>query len=355
MSLQSQRLYNRARSTLLPKAQALPRPSLPMSNRGGMTLSASNRIIESSSVFLLMYRPIVMMMAVFLMILFSSIFLLEPWKIKLNHVESRNNSRNIPKGQPQLPDSRPYTGSPLWKTEQTLGRLVLGETAFARCDVHTVLVEGTTSENPTIIRDWIFLEERDAVNVAVVTRDNGHKFLLFQQHKYAIPGSTLAPVGGFINDGETPFHAAQREVWEELGVGSPQTQANFFANLKSSPETNPFGDSSKQSIVPRDEYGLAWGNVTNDETASWVFLGKYRTMANRGGGFVYSYLLVDAVPLVDGGGTSAYQKSGDSESQILLELTIQQVKEAVLQGLFQEVKWTATISLALLHMEKNIQ
>jgi hypothetical protein len=75
-------------------------------------------------------------------------------------------------------------------------------------------------------------------------------------------------------------------------------------------------------------------------------------MANRGGGFIYTYLLMDAVPLVDGGGTSTFQKSGDTERQTLIQMTLQEIKDAVLQGQIQEVKWTATIALALLHMEK---
>jgi ADP-ribose pyrophosphatase len=324
-----------------------------MSNRGGVMPSTSVRRLESSPVVLSVNRPTVMIViSVLLMILIPSIIMLGPWKSELNQIELRNKLRDVNGGQPHLRDSGPYSGSPLWKTDQTLGRLVLGETPFARCDVHSVLVESATPGSPKIIHDWIFLEERDAVNVAVVTRDKDEpKFLMFQQQKYAIPGDTLAPVGGFINDGETPFHAAQREVWEELGVGSPRTKSSL-PNHNSSPETHPLGDSPKSSIVPRDNYGLAWGNITDDEADSWVFLGKYRTMANRGGGFIYTYLLMDAIPLFDGGGTSAYQKNGDSESQTLLKMTFQEVKDAVLQGRFQEVKWTATISLALLHMDK---
>ena len=205
-----------------------------------------------------------------------------------------------------------------------------------------------------IVNDWIFMEERDAVNVVVVTKEG--KFLVFQQRKYAIPGETLAPVGGFINNGEAPFDAARREVWEELGVGSQRTKeilkerSSLFESAKESKE-DPFGKAT--TPVQSDEYGLLLGNVPRDEAASWVFLGKYRSMANRGGGFVYAYLLKDAVPLAEAGGTAAYASSGDTEAQDLHLLSLDEVREAVMQGRFQEVKWAATVALALLHVDRQ--
>ena len=54
-------------------------------------------------------------------------------------------------GQPRA-DTAAYTGK-LWKTEQTLGKTVLGETEFARCDVHSVV----SADQKSIINDWIFL------------------------------------------------------------------------------------------------------------------------------------------------------------------------------------------------------
>jgi len=260
--------------------------------------------------------------------------------------ERRFKLSDVSGSHPDLNNAGKYTGQK-WATEQTVGKLLLGETPFARCDVHSVKVGNK------IVNDWIFMEERDAVNIAVATK-NGH-FLFFQQRKYAIPGETLAPVGGFINNGEAPFDAARREVWEELGVGSQRTLAILQAGgtLERSKETkeSPFGTST--TPVAHDEYGLLIGDVSVDEKGSWAFLGKYRTMANRGGGFIYTYLLTDAVPLVEGGGTSAYLSRGDAESQTLLMLSKDQAADAVMQGRFQEVKWAATLALGLLHMDRN--
>jgi 8-oxo-dGTP pyrophosphatase MutT (NUDIX family) len=164
------------------------------------------------------------------------------------------------------------------------------------------------------------------------------KFLLFRQRKYAIPGETLSPVGGFINNGETPFDAARREVLEELGVGSKR-----LLEKDRGASTSP---------IVLDQFGIADGKVPDDEP-QWIFLGRYRTAANRGGGFVYSYLIVDAVPLVKGGGTDDFLRTGDAEKQELVILSKQQVEAALVRGEFKEVKWTATMSLSLLYMQKR--
>jgi len=229
-----------------------------------------------------------------------------------------------------------YTGNP-WVGERTVSVKTLGETPFARCDVHSVKSAGGGSE---VIRDWIFMEERDAINVAVHAAADG-KFLLFEQEKYAIHGKTLSPVGGMIEDRESPFEAARREVFEELGVGSPNSLGR-----------KEFTTSRRNDDVPLDEYGELDGSVPPDEP-DWVYLGAYRTAANRGGGFLYSYLLINAVPLVEGGGTTEYKSTGDDESQKVLRLTKKEVENAIVKAKFKEIKWAATLSLAMLHIQSK--
>ena len=50
--------------------------------------------------------------------------------------------------------------------------------------------------------------------------DEQERFLVFEQTKYASPGITLAPVGGYIQPGEAPLDAAKRELLEEMGCRS---------------------------------------------------------------------------------------------------------------------------------------
>ena len=220
-----------------------------------------------------------------------------------------------------------------------MSKITLGQTPFARCDVHSVRSE----DGKSVINDWIFMEERDAVNVAVQTADS--KFAVFRQRKYAIPGTTLSPVGGFIDDGETPFEAARREVLEELGLGSTSTRQR----LENGEEL--MGKRRPEGTVMLDENGLAVGAVEAGEEADWVFLGSYRTMANRGGGFIYTYLLKNAVPLKDGAGTNNFRGEGDDEAQKILYLGEYEISTAVAEGAFKEVKWAATMSLSLLHLQ----
>merc|ERR1712205_95689 len=96
-----------------------------------------------------------------------------------------------------------------------------------------------------------------------------------------------------------------------------------------------------------DDFDLAEGDVIDSEV-DWTFLGRYRTAANRGGGFIYTYFLKNAVPILDGGGTASFQISGDDEAQEIEFLTLEEVKSELLNGNFQEVKWAATVALALL-------
>lgn len=243
-----------------------------------------------------------------------------------------------PSDEPYLDPAFQYLGSD-WSNERTVSKVTLGQTPFARCDVHSVRSE----DGKSVINDWIFMEERDAVNVAVQTADN--KFAVFRQRKYAIPGTTLSPVGGFIDDGETPFEAARREVLEELGLGSTYTRQR----LENGEEL--IGKKRPEGTVMLDANGLAGGAVEAGEEADWVFLGSYRTMANRGGGFIYTYLLKNAVPLKDGAGTNNFRGEGDDEAQTIFYMGENEISTAVAEGAFKEVKWAATMSLSLLHLQ----
>lgn len=263
-----------------------------------------------------------------------------------------------------------YRGTP-WHNERTLSVVTLRETKFARCDVHKVLSEDGTS----VIRDWIFLEELPAVNVIVQTLEG--RYVVFRQSKYAIPGETLSPVGGFVDAGESPLTAAKREVLEELGLGSRRTlrtlreaSKGVYDNGRSTRDVTTkattklevediskiLGNSASPPVY--DDFGLMDGfarTVPNvDYDADWVYLGRYRTAANRGGGFVYSYLLKNAVPLVPGGGAINYNMQGDDESQSILYLNEDDVMKALAGGKFQEVKWAATFALAMLHVRDGM-
>ena len=244
-----------------------------------------------------------------------------------------------------------YKGTP-WKNERTVDVKTLAETKFARCDVHTVASE----DGKNTVNDWIFMEEMDAVNVIV--QDQTGKFPVFKQGKYAIPWETYSPVGGFVDNGEAPWESARREVIEELGLGSRKTLDVIRSKISSS--NHQYSDhKSAFAAIPKmhqslDSFGLAVGDTMTEEI-DWVFLGRYRTAANRGGGFIYTYLLKNAVPVVENGGTSNFQITGDDEAQEIHFLTHDELQSHLKGGFFQEVKWAATIALALLHLQHDEQ
>ena len=192
--------------------------------------------------------------------------------------------------------------------------------------------------------------------------DAQSNFLIFRQRKYAIPGLTLSPVGGFIEIGESPYDAARREVREELGVGSRRgVAAEAEAREEARAEKEEDYGSTKEGWWAEegendhndDDDDPPDGGVT-DGDPDWTYLGVYRTAANRGGGFLHSYLLRNAMPIGTGekGGTESYLGTGDDERQDLVRMTREEISDAVMGGEFKEIKWAATVALAMMHLNR---
>lgn len=223
-----------------------------------------------------------------------------------------------------------------WVNERTVSKTVLADTKFARCENHVVRSE----DGKSVVSDWLWMEEHDAVNVIVVNRSG--KFLVMKQKKYGIHDFTFSPVGGLIDAGESPFEAARREVIEELGVGSAKTLEMTRNGV------------SITSQPPMNDLGEADGNIPEEERADWIFLGSYRSAVNRGGGFVYLYLLKNSVAVKEGGGTRNYHGSGDDEAQKIFHFDMEQIRTSLEKFEFKEVKWTAALAMSLLHLQLDM-
>jgi ADP-ribose pyrophosphatase len=158
-------------------------------------------------------------------------------------------------------------------------------------------VERRTIELPDgrTIPDWPWLIMPDYVNVVAVTDDD--QFICFRQVKYAVEGTSLAVVGGYLEPGEEPLAAAQRELREETGYTARE----------------------------------------------WIALGRYAVDANRGAGAGQSFLARGAQYV---GGIIA----DDLEEQELLLLSRAEVETALVNGEFKVMPWTTAIALALLKM-----
>jgi ADP-ribose pyrophosphatase len=176
-----------------------------------------------------------------------------------------------------------------WLTRRR--EIVLDERPWLVVERHTVeLPDGR------VIPDWPWVITQDYVNVVAVTEDN--LFLCFRQTKYGLDGETLAIVGGYLNDGESPLAAAQRELREETGYAAGE----------------------------------------------WIDLGHYRVDPNRGVATGHLFLARRARWV----GAVA---SDDLEEQELIRLALPEVKAALLAGEFKVMAWTAAVALSLRHLE----
>jgi 8-oxo-dGTP pyrophosphatase MutT (NUDIX family) len=170
-------------------------------------------------------------------------------------------------------------------------RVVLECNEFLTVESHAVeLPDGR------VIDDWPWLVAPDFVNVVAVTEEG--RFLCFRQNKYGVDGTSLAPVGGYIEEGEEPLHTAKRELLEETG----------------------------------------------HEASEWIDLGCYRVDGNRGMGRAYPFL-------ARGARRVAEPDADDLEEQKLLLLTRSELEDAVAAGDFKLLPWIANVLLALRYLE----
>lgn len=176
--------------------------------------------------------------------------------------------------------------------------------AWKTLDKRTVLENGkwVTVELRTVelpngekIEDWAWIELPEYVNVVAVTEVG--RFLCFRQVKYAVEGVTMAPVGGYIEKGEAPLAAAQRELLEETGYQSNE----------------------------------------------WVNLGHYAVDGNRGAGVAHLFLAKDVVKTHE-------VHADDLEEQELVLLDRPEMEAALRAGAFKVLAWTANVALALMHI-----
>jgi ADP-ribose pyrophosphatase len=198
-------------------------------------------------------------------------------------------------------------------------RTCLVESKFLKVQQHQVKLPGKDGDG-AVIPDWLWIDYHDRINVLVqapasqASPPESPRFLVLEQTKYALEGRiSLAIVGGIIEPGEETLRAAEREVREELGV----------------------------------------------DCRTFHFLGRYRTDVNRGMGWTNAFLASQcqkgSAPsdAKKGAGEAEEVGAADSERQDVRTLSLAELTDAVQAGRFLEIQWSATVALALLHLENN--
>jgi hypothetical protein len=86
------------------------------------------------------------------------------------------------------------------------------------------------------------------------------------------------------------------------------------------------------------------------EAGNWQDMGSYRAAANRGGGMTHTFWAQKAKPITQEA-TKQIRGQADLERQDLVRYTEKELVDLLLSGKFGEIKWTATVALALLNSQ----
>jgi len=179
----------------------------------------------------------------------------------------------------------------VWETVSR--KTILNHSKFLTVESHVVkLPDGQ------VIPDWAWLIIPSAAIVLAVTEDN--KFLCFRQIKYAVKGTSLAPVGGMLEQNEKPIDAAKRELLEEMGYESPD----------------------------------------------WVNLGSHILDPNRGIATMHLFLALKAKKVAE-------PNSDDLEDQELLFLSRNEIENALKEGEFKILAWSAVVAMSLNYLNAS--
>ena len=172
-----------------------------------------------------------------------------------------------------------------WKTLSR--QVILNHSKWLLVEDHTVqLPDGR------VIPNWCWVIMPDYVNVAAQTEDG--QYICFRQTKYTVQGTSLAAVGGYLEPGEDPLSAAQRELREETGYIAP----------------------------------------------SWTNLGTYAVGGSHSSETAHFFLARGARKVAE-------PASDDLEEQELLLLSRAEVEDGLRAAEFKVLAWAAIMSLAL--------
>lgn len=162
----------------------------------------------------------------------------------------------------------------------------------------TVSIEQVRLPNGQIVPDWPKVHTRDYVN-ALVLNEAGEALIL-EGYKHGTGWSSWQVLGGYLEEGEDPMTAVQRELLEETGYSSDQ----------------------------------------------WLYLGSYVIDANRHVGVGHFFCALNAHPVAE-------PNHDDLEDFELKWIPLRELKYALLDGRIAVISYAINISLALLLVDQQ--
>jgi ADP-ribose pyrophosphatase len=162
----------------------------------------------------------------------------------------------------------------------------------------TVSLEQVRLPDGQVIPDWPKIYARDYVNALIM--DASGKAMIMEGYKHGAGRRSWQVLGGYLEEGEDPMTAVQRELLEETGYSS------------------------------------------ND----WFYLGSYVVDANRHIGVGHFFCAFGAQKI-------AQPDSDDVESFAIKWVSPGELRQALLDGRIAVISYAITISLALLTLGLN--
>lgn len=206
------------------------------------------------------------------------------------------------------------------------GVVVAAETTTSKCELH----QGAIVLEVSNFVEVVVIDQQDNVWVQQIP-DSSIEYL---PDIYALPPALDAttqqyqwyrPLSAYTgSNSEAPYSVAQRLITQLLG------------------DTIQWTPENGQSLVELDSLGLQQGNGSSTSKDGLHFLGRHRSLSDRGGGFAYMYYFLSTTD------TENSQRNYDS-SHVYTQLTVAQVEQALLRQQFVDARAVSAMTLALLH------
>ncbi|MCP4362104.1 MAG: NUDIX hydrolase [Chloroflexi bacterium] len=180
--------------------------------------------------------------------------------------------------------------------EQTKWEVLRSELIFEHPFI-TVSMEQVLLPNGRLIPDWPKIHTNDYVNALVINKDG--EALIFEGYRHGTGRVTWQLMGGYIETGEDPLTAVQRELLEESGYSASE----------------------------------------------WTYLGSFIVDPNRHIGVGHLFCAQNALP-------KTMPNNDDLEESVIRWVPLKDLRHALIDGRLAAMSYATTVSLALLTILK---